>query len=340
MIKETLIIPKDISRYEVVICKGLPASGKSTWAKNQAIKSNVKRISRDDLRFMLDNSKYTKYNESFILNIRDYIIKQALNSEKSIVVDDTNFNNSCIERIKDIVYDFNQYRSDLCQYNIRIEFFNVDVMECIRRNAKRIGNARVPHITILNMYNKYIKSPEESELSIKDIPKELDRNLSVNIDQKDIPKGLNRNLSMNIDQNESLDHAIICDLDGTLSININRSPYSIKGCIQDKLNKPVANILKIYKERGYKIIIFSGRKSEQCSETIRWLSKHNIPYDFIRMRSIGDMRPDKVIKREFYEQSVKGQYFVEFILDDRDQVVDLWRKDLGLPCFQVYYGNF
>lgn len=38
--------------------------------------------------------------------------------------------------------------------------------------------------------------------------------------------------------------------------------------------------------------------------------------------------------------NIQDQYFVEFILDDRNQVVDLWRNELNLPCLQVYYGDF
>lgn len=51
------------------------------------------------------------------------------------------------------------------------------------------------------------------------------------------------------------------------------------------------------------------------------------------MRQSKDFRKDSVIKSEIYEAEIKGKYFVEFVLDDRDQVVDLWRKELKLPCF-------
>jgi len=33
-------------------------------------------------------------------------------------------------------------------------------------------------------------------------------------------------------------------------------------------------------------------------------------------------------------------YFVEFVVDDRQQVVDMWRRTLGLTCVQVDYGDF
>lgn len=49
---------------KVIVLKGLPASGKSTWAKNLVLKdSTYKRINKDDLRAMLDASKFSKENE-------------------------------------------------------------------------------------------------------------------------------------------------------------------------------------------------------------------------------------------------------------------------------------
>jgi hypothetical protein len=58
------------------------------------------------------------------------------------------------------------------------------------------------------------------------------------------------------------------------------------------------------------------------------------------MRDTGDTRKDSVLKKELYEAHVKGHYFVNFVLDDRNQVVDIWRLELGLPCLQVNYGDF
>lgn len=52
----------------VTLTKGLPASGKTTWAKEQ-IKQNpngVKRINKDDLREMLDVGLFTGASEKLI----------------------------------------------------------------------------------------------------------------------------------------------------------------------------------------------------------------------------------------------------------------------------------
>jgi hypothetical protein len=57
------------------------------------------------------------------------------------------------------------------------------------------------------------------------------------------------------------------------------------------------------------------------------------------MRSAGDMRKDSIVKEEIYRQEILGRYNVWFVLDDRNQVVDMWRL-LGLRCLQVAPGNF
>ena len=49
--------------------------------------------------------------------------------------------------------------------------------------------------------------------------------------------------------------------------------------------------------------------------------------------------PEKKETEWVIYQDNQPKYFVEFVLDDRNQVVDLWRKDLNLPCLQVNYGN-
>ncbi len=58
------------------------------------------------------------------------------------------------------------------------------------------------------------------------------------------------------------------------------------------------------------------------------------------MRKENDGRKDAIIKRELFDAEIAGKYFIEFILDDRNQVVNMWRDELKLPCFQVYYGDF
>lgn len=141
-------------------------------------------------------------------------------------------------------------------------------------------------------------------------------------------------------QDETLPKGIICDLDGTLSLIHNRSPFDASKCEQDKPNIPIVNLVKNYKKLGYKILLLSGRDGKYESQTISWLEKHGVIYDALWMRKPKDNRKDAIIKEEIFRIEIENKYYVEFVLDDRNQVVDLWRKDLKLPCLQVFYGDF
>jgi hypothetical protein len=57
------------------------------------------------------------------------------------------------------------------------------------------------------------------------------------------------------------------------------------------------------------------------------------------MRKEGDVRKDAIVKGEIYEKNINGKYNVLFVLDDRNQMVEMWRG-LGLTCLQVADGDF
>lgn len=140
-----------------------------------------------------------------------------------------------------------------------------------------------------------------------------------------------------------LPKAIICDIDGTLALLGERSPYDASTSEQDVLNDPIANILEVYEHQtlfDISVILITGREDKFRPETERWLKKHGISYDALYMRKTGDSRKDMIIKKEFHQKNIAGIYDVLFVLEDRDQVVAMWRKELGLTCLQVEYGDF
>jgi hypothetical protein len=140
-----------------------------------------------------------------------------------------------------------------------------------------------------------------------------------------------------------LPRAIICDLDGTLALLGKRSPYDTARSSEDILNLPVANVIEVYahqKTYDVRLILVSGREEKYRAVTEEWLAKHDIKnYEALHLRPSGDRRKDYVVKREIYESSIKNKYNVLFVLEDRDQVVKMWRE-INLTCFQVEYGDF
>ena len=133
--------------------------------------------------------------------------------------------------------------------------------------------------------------------------------------------------------------AIICDIDGTLADMGSRKPYDFENVDRDQVKHATAEAVRVFFNAGYRIILFSGREDSSQAKTVSWLIANDIPYHELHMRKARDFRKDAVIKKELYNTFVKDQYEVLLVLDDRDQVVHMWRE-LGLTCFQVDYGAF
>lgn len=309
---------------KVLILKGLPASGKSTFAKKlvsgdiQAMGNNWKRVNKDDLRAMIDNSHWSKQNERLVLAIRDLIIVEALSAGANVVVDDTNLDPRHETAIRELVASFKP--------TIEIKtFYDVTVEQCLERNIKRANPVR-EHV-IWDMYNRYLRKADEvvvNDSSVKYTP----------------PAGKPK--------------AILVDVDGTLAhmtaegrLRFGRqAPFMWGNVMEDAVDEVVANLVRNYYERDVmddnpaQVIIMSGRDSVCRDLTEDWLKANKIPYDQIFMRKKGDSRKDNIVKRELFDEHIRDFYQVEYVLDDRDQVVEMWRNELGLKVLQVAAGAF
>ena len=72
-----------------------------------------------------------------------------------------------------------------------------------------------------------------------------------------------------------------------------------------------------------------------------WLDKHGVSFNILKMRPTSHpwkFMPDDKLKQHWLDTLIdKDDVFAVF--DDRNQVVDMWRKN-GLTTFQVADGNF
>lgn len=153
------------------------------------------------------------------------------------------------------------------------------------------------------------------------------------------PRRAPRPAPQRYDPDPHLPPAVICDIDGTLALIGRRSPYDTARCEEDELNHVVAGILSSLVEPRPAVVLVSGREARFRPHTERWLARHDIEYDELHMRPTGDFRKDTLIKREIFEREIRHRFRVEFVLDDRNQVVEMWRS-LGLTCLQVAEGDF
>lgn len=283
-------------KQRIILTKGLPASGKTTYAKELIKKepNKWKRINKDDLRAMFDDGKWSKENEKFIINTRDVLLHQALIDGYNVIIDDTNLSPKHWNHIAEIIKNLPP------EIDVEMElkdFTDVSVDECIKRDQKRMNY--VGEKVIRQMYNQFLRRISNTPPALPGLPT-----------------------------------AILCDLDGTLALFGDKNPYE-RNFINDKINESVEKILRVFSEQDYEIIFVSGRKAKFLEETQRWLDKNKIPYNAILMpRQEGDNRKDVIIKSELYENYIKGKYNVAFVIDDRPQVCRLW-YELGLPLFKV-----
>jgi len=117
---------------KLIICRGLPASGKTFWAKNEVKNSSdkLKRVNKDDLRQLMDLGKYSKKNEILICKVRDLIVSECLNSGYNIVSDDTNLKQIHINDLTNAAKGFDiEYKT----------FFHVPLELILKRDREREG---------------------------------------------------------------------------------------------------------------------------------------------------------------------------------------------------------
>lgn len=134
--------------------------------------------------------------------------------------------------------------------------------------------------------------------------------------------------------------AILVDLDGTLALWEGvRGPYETQKCEDDRCNDVVRELIDLYDNEAYAIIIVTGRFTTFRQQTLRWLEKHDIAWTTLLMRSEGDYRPAAVVKEEFYQMHMLNRYAVRFVLEDHTTCVRMWRI-LGLTCLQVAETEF
>lgn len=146
--------------------------------------------------------------------------------------------------------------------------------------------------------------------------------------------------------------AIIVDLDGTLSDSkhrqhfVQKKPKDFKsfygGISEDPPNEWCRQLVFSVSKR-HDIVFVSGRPEEYRQVSEDWLLKH-IGADILKdaplfMRKSGDYRQDYIVKEEIYRSEILPKWEILFCVDDRKQVVDMWRR-IGLDCLHCAEGDF
>ncbi|WP_432986357.1 AAA family ATPase [Dactylosporangium sp. CA-233914] len=297
----------------LTITRGLPASGKTTWAKQQR---HLVRVNRDDLRHMLhggpvEDPQRRGRAEREVTAAHHAAVEGLLRAGSDVVCDDTNLRGRVVREFAELAARCGAH------FTVR-DFTDVPVEECVRRDALRTGTGHVGEDVIRSMHQRYLAG----------------RTLPLPLPVLDTARGAP------YEPPPDAPRTVLVDIDGTVALFNGRSPYDMTRVGEDLPNAPVIAAVRAMHAAGHEIVFCSGR-SDDCREaTQEWLARHvAVPYRALFMRRTGDQRRDSVVKAEIFDTEIRSRYHVIGVFDDRQQVVRMWRG-LGLTVFQVAEGDF
>ena len=296
---------------KILVLQGVPASGKSTFARSLVLKDkSYVIVSRDAIREARGEYWIPEY-EDYISDIEEFEIRSAIKHNLNPIIDATNLNPKTIAKWKNLAEELN--------VNIEFKMFEIDFATALERDSKR--ERSVGKKVLERFFRDYFPNQLKAYYTDDRLKKPF------------------------YSYNDEKEDCIIVDLDGTVCLHNGRSPYDLTRVSEDIPNYPLVRFLQELICNKH-IIFLSGREgTDQCrQDTINWLTKNICSSDFgykweLLMRDKNNFEPDEIIKERIFHKEIEPKYSVLAIFDDRDKVVKMWRS-LGLLCNQVYWGNF
>lgn len=306
---------------KIILTRGIPASGKSTWAKAWVAEDPEHRfrVNRDNLRWTLGikSGVGTRAQEEQVTYWQHRMAEYALQCGQDVVVDDTNLRAKYVKEWLRLAKAMNA--------EVEFQDFPITFDEANRRDMQRRENGErwVGDVVIYDFYTRF--TPKGV---LPAVPTLGDEQVKLHFPLYQPPA------------ERYADHAIIVDIDGTLAHMTGRSPYDPTLYHTDTFDELVGSLASMWAyNTGAKIIVVTGRDGDHEAVTREWLFDNLFTYDEFYMRPAGDTRNDAIVKNEIFEKHIAGRFHIDFVLDDRDRVVRMWRAK-GLKVLQVADGNF
>lgn len=303
----------------LVLTRGLPSSGKSTWARGWVAEDpeGRARVNRDDLRMLMFGAYVLPASqENAVTAAQRSAVDALLRAGRDVVVDDTNLSAKTVRGWYSV--------ADAAGAEVVFSDMETTLEQALAWNSGR--DKSVDESVIRRFYDRYYQG---GRLPLPPDPKK------------------ERAVGRPYKPDERKPRAWIFDVDGTIAhMDDRRGPFEWHRVGEDRLDESVARIARIIASHEPEddnhpdvVIVLSGRDGSCRPQTEEWLRRHGVHYDHLWMRAAGDMRKDSVIKIELFDRHIRDNFWVQAVFDDRDQVVRMWR-DMGVPCYQVAPGAF
>lgn len=286
---------------KMYILIGLPASGKSTKAKELVGQGNTVRINKDLIREMLHFNKFNGFNEEKTRGVARALASQFLKSGTSVVIDDTNLNPGTLQSWVDLAKE--------CDAKIQYERIDTPVDVCVERD--RVREKKVGEHVIKKMALQHLGYLSGEAVIISD----LDGTIA--------------------DCSHRLKYAKGDTKDWNKFFAGIPEDTPRKEVMEDIAKMAISN----QQENGKfpKIILVSARPEDYRESTVAWLEQ-NFPYKYeaLIMRETNDKRDDTEVKSDIYKKYL-SKLNVLAVFDDRPKVIRMLKEN-GLNVVDVGPG--
>lgn len=270
----------------MTIMRGLPASGKSTKAKELLSVGNTVRINKDLLRTMLHFDNFTHHNEGHTRDAARKLADWFLTNGVNVIIDDTNLNEGTVQSWKDLA----KIHDAKIEY---VDCFDVSVEECIERDSKRekkVGKHVIQKMALQHL--GYLKGENVVICDLDGTLCNIDHRLHFTETTPKDWKGFFAGIKDDVVRVDVLDKLLNLEEKGNKIVFVSARPENYRAETEAWLEKA-----------------FNGYQLDTA----------------LIMREKGDKRPDTEVKSDIYDKYLKSLSIVK-VFDDRPSVIRMWRE--------------
>lgn len=290
----------ETNKVRLVALKGLPASGKSTHAK-ELVKQGWVRTNKDTIRAEMFPDYKHKRDEKKVIKERNRQVIEGLTKRKNVVVDDTNLNPV---HIKELAALARQHNAD---FEVDDSFLDVSLAECIERDSKREDS--VGEFVIRDMFYKWIKNPKTALKYDPNLP------MAIIVDIDGTLAHMNGKRKPYEWHKVGLD-----EVDAGVAHLVDAINY--------------IGYAKVFLFSGRNAVCRAETEEWLERNDIDYDYLTMRP-QYFEGTTQEDNRDDREVKSDMLKKHIIGKYNVLFVVDDRPKVCRMWREVYGLRTLQV-----
>lgn len=143
--------------------------------------------------------------------------------------------------------------------------------------------------------------------------------------------------------------AVVFDIDGVLSDATGRQHFLERegkkdwrgffdACGDDPLIDEVARMLHLL-DPGLVVVLLTGRPERVRDRTLGWLESHDVRWDLLVMRDVGDYSAATEFKRRTVGELRSRGYDLRLAFEDDKRNQDMFHAE-GVPCVYIHSGYY